>query len=45
MTAKAIAALPTIGLTAKGVEAAIFRLTRQVREQVVGAGTQNSAAP
>lgn len=41
MTAKSIAALPTIGLTAKGVEAAIFRLTRQVREQVVGVGTQD----
>jgi RNA polymerase sigma-70 factor, ECF subfamily len=45
MTAKAISALPTVGLTAKGVEAAIFRLTRQVRELVVGVGAQNSAAP
>jgi RNA polymerase sigma-70 factor (ECF subfamily) len=35
MSAKAIAALPTIGLTAKGVESAILRLTRLVREQVV----------
>ena len=34
MTAKAIAALPTVGLTAKGVESAILRLTRLVREQV-----------
>ena len=45
MTAKAIAALPTVRLTAKGVEAAIFRLTRQVREQVVGVGTQDQEAP
>lgn len=35
MSAKAIAALPTIGLTAKGVESVIFRLTRLVREQIV----------
>lgn len=35
MTAKAIAGLPTIGLTAKGVEAVIFRLTRLVRERIV----------
>jgi RNA polymerase sigma-70 factor (ECF subfamily) len=36
MTAKAIAALPTVGLSAKGVESAILRLTRLVRERVVG---------
>lgn len=36
MSAKGIAALPTVGLTAKGVESAIFRLTRLVREQIVG---------
>lgn len=35
MSAKAIAALPTVGLTAKGVESAIFRLTRLVRERIV----------
>ena len=35
MSAKAIAALPAIGLTAKGVESAILRLTRLVREQIV----------
>lgn len=35
MTAKGIAALPNVGLTAKGVESAIFRLTRLVREQLV----------
>ncbi len=35
MSAKAIAALPAVGLSAKGVESAIFRLTRLVREQLV----------
>ncbi|MGB6744121.1 MAG: sigma-70 family RNA polymerase sigma factor [Terracidiphilus sp.] len=35
LSAKAIAALPTVGLTAKGVESVIFRLTRLVRERVV----------
>jgi RNA polymerase sigma-70 factor (ECF subfamily) len=35
MSAKAIASLPAIGLSAKGVESAIFRLTRMVREKVV----------
>lgn len=35
MSAKAIAALPTVGLTAKGVESAILRLTRLVRQQIV----------
>jgi RNA polymerase sigma-70 factor (ECF subfamily) len=35
MSAKSIAALPAIGLTVKGVESAIFRLTRLVREQVL----------
>jgi RNA polymerase sigma-70 factor (ECF subfamily) len=35
MTAKGIAALPTVGLTAKGVESAILRLTRLVREKLV----------
>jgi RNA polymerase sigma-70 factor, ECF subfamily len=35
MSAKAIAALPTIGLTTKGVESLILRLTRSVREQMI----------
>ena len=35
MSAKSIAALPAIGLTAKGVESAILRLTSLVREQIV----------
>ena len=45
MSAKAIAALPTVGLTAKGVESAIFRLTRLVREQIVGLRSQTSISP
>lgn len=36
MSAKAIANLPSVGLTAKGVESAILRLTRLVRKQIVG---------
>jgi len=39
MSAKAIAALPTVGLTAKGVESAILRLTRQVRQQLANVRT------
>jgi RNA polymerase sigma factor (sigma-70 family) len=42
MSAKAIAALPTVGLTAKGVESAIFRLTRLIREQIAGLRSQTS---
>jgi RNA polymerase sigma-70 factor (ECF subfamily) len=34
-SAKAISALPTVGLTAKGVESAILRLTRLIRERIV----------
>jgi RNA polymerase sigma-70 factor, ECF subfamily len=45
MSAKAIAALATIKLTAKGVEAVIFRLVRCVREKIAGAALQNPAAP
>jgi RNA polymerase sigma-70 factor, ECF subfamily len=33
LTASAIAALPTVGLTVKGVETIIFRLTRLVRQR------------
>jgi len=44
MSAEAIAALPTVGLTAKGVESAIRRLTHLVREQVVGLRSQTSVA-
>ena len=35
MSAKSIAALPAVGLTAKGIESAIFRMTRLVRERIV----------
>jgi RNA polymerase sigma-70 factor (ECF subfamily) len=45
MSAKAIAALPTVGLGAKGVESAILRLTRLVREQLAGLRSQTSASP
>jgi len=45
MSAKAIAALPTVGLTAKGVESVIFRLTRLVREQIAGLRSQTSVLP
>lgn len=43
MSAKAIAALVTIKLTAKGVEAVIFRLTRCVREHLADEGKAHSA--
>jgi RNA polymerase sigma-70 factor (ECF subfamily) len=42
MSAKAIAAVATIKLTAKGVEAVIFRLTRCVREHLSNTGMANS---
>jgi RNA polymerase sigma-70 factor (ECF subfamily) len=45
MSAKAIAALPTVGLTAKGVESAVLRLTRQVRQQVANVRTGPSGQP
>ncbi len=45
MSAKAIAALTTVKLTAKGVEAVIYRLTRCVREHLAEAGLANSAQP
>jgi RNA polymerase sigma-70 factor (ECF subfamily) len=45
MSAKAIAALPTVGLSAKGVESAISRLTRLVRERVAGVRGQTSELP
>lgn len=45
MTAKAIAALATVKLTAKGVEAVIYRLTRCVREHLGNSGMPDSAAP
>jgi RNA polymerase sigma-70 factor, ECF subfamily len=47
MSAKSIAALPAIGLTAKGVESAIYRLTRLIRERIVElkAGSSNNKQP
>lgn len=45
MSAKAIAALPTVGLGSKGVESAILRLTRLVREQLTGLRYQTSELP
>jgi RNA polymerase sigma-70 factor (ECF subfamily) len=45
MSAKAIAALATIKLTAKGVEAVIFRLTRCLRDHLGNGGMPNSAEP
>ncbi len=38
LTASAIAALPTMGLTTKGVESTILRLTRLVRQRACGRG-------
>jgi DNA-directed RNA polymerase specialized sigma24 family protein len=43
MSAKAIAVLTTVKLTAKGVEAVIYRLTRCVREHLSNAGAADSA--
>lgn len=40
MTAKAIADLPAIGLSTKGVESAIFRLTRQIKGRLGSSRTQ-----
>jgi RNA polymerase sigma-70 factor, ECF subfamily len=44
MSATAIADLPTVGLTPKGVESAIFRLTRMVREQIASRRSQPEAS-
>jgi RNA polymerase sigma-70 factor (ECF subfamily) len=44
MSAKAIAALATVKLTAKGVEAVIYRLTRCVREHFGNSGMPDSTA-
>jgi RNA polymerase sigma-70 factor (ECF subfamily) len=45
MSAKAIAALPTVGLSAKGVESSIFRLTRLVRQQIVDVRSDGQNRP
>lgn len=41
-TTKAIAALPAIGLTMKGVESTIFRITKMVRTRIAEMGLMNS---
>jgi RNA polymerase sigma-70 factor (ECF subfamily) len=41
LTASAIATLPAVDLTTKGVESLLFRLTRSVRESLSGTGTAN----
>jgi RNA polymerase sigma-70 factor, ECF subfamily len=41
LAASAIAALPTIGLSTKGVESTLLRLTRQVRERLVNSKQEN----
>ena len=38
LTASAIASLPTLNLTTKGVESLLFRLTRLIREHLSNAG-------
>jgi RNA polymerase sigma-70 factor (ECF subfamily) len=45
LSAKAIAALPTVCLTAKGVESAISRLTKLVREHVVNLQSELTTKP
>jgi len=45
MTAKDIAALPTIGLSAKGVESVIVRVIRLVRDRMVGMQIQIGPKP
>lgn len=44
LTASAIAKLPSIQLTTKGVESTLFRLVRQVRQRLVEAEGQNRTA-
>jgi RNA polymerase sigma-70 factor, ECF subfamily len=44
MTAKDIAALPTIGLSAKGVESVIVRVIRLLRDRIVGMQIQSGSA-
>jgi RNA polymerase sigma-70 factor (ECF subfamily) len=45
MTAKDISALPTIGLSAKGVESVIVRVIRLVRERMIGMQIQIGPKP
>jgi DNA-directed RNA polymerase specialized sigma24 family protein len=43
LSASAIAALPTIGLSTKGVESTLLRLTRQVRDRLTASKPKNSS--
>jgi len=43
LTASAIAALPEVGLTTKGVESLIFRITRELRERMAVSGQQDAS--
>jgi RNA polymerase sigma-70 factor (ECF subfamily) len=45
LSARAIAALPGIDLTVKGVESTIFRLTRLVRTEMAGSGPETLEDP
>lgn len=42
LPARAIAALPTVGLSTKGVESTLLRLTRQVRQRLVSSRQESS---
>lgn len=45
MSAQAIASMPGVGLSAKGVESAIFRMTRLVRRHIVELRVANTRTP
>jgi RNA polymerase sigma-70 factor (ECF subfamily) len=45
MSAGMIAELPEIGLSAKGVESAVFRMTRLIREELVRVRSEKSGEP
>jgi RNA polymerase sigma-70 factor (ECF subfamily) len=43
LTASAIASLPDVGLTTKGIESLIFRITRELRERMAISGQQSES--
>jgi RNA polymerase sigma-70 factor (ECF subfamily) len=43
LSARAIASIPSIGLTTKGVESALFRVTRHIRDQIADQGNTRAA--
>lgn len=43
LTAEAISRMPNVGLTAKGVESALLRMTRLLRERISGGGPQSES--